>query len=165
MSYASISIDTRQINAFWQKSPELVEQELALTLSESSAFIQAHLVSNMPRGATSHLAQSITTITPVKHVEGMAAYIGTSLPYAPAVELGTRPHMPPITPLIDWVQAVLGLDGDEAKSVAMRIAWKIKAKGTEGKFMFKKTFEASQTPVESMFKQMLSRIKTKVRAL
>ena len=165
MSYATIEIDVRQVNAFWQQSPEIVEDEVSNTLSEASLFIESQLITDLPRGATSHLAQSVASIAPIKQLDGIIAYVGTSLNYAPAVELGTKPHFPPIAPLVDWVRAVMGIEGLEAKDVAFRIARKISRKGTQGKFTFKKVYEQSQSPIEAMFQQMLKRIQQRVSKL
>jgi len=66
-------------------------------------------------------------------------------PYAACVELGTRPHYPPIAPLIDWVHRHIGsyssvgagssADADRvAYRIALGIQRKIGERGTEPTF-------------------------------
>ena len=51
--------------------------------------------------------------------------------YGMAVVGGTRPHFPPYRKLIPWVNAVLGIQGKKANSVAFLIARKISKEGTQ----------------------------------
>ncbi|HWR17122.1 MAG TPA: hypothetical protein VN577_19995 [Terriglobales bacterium] len=62
--------------------------------------------------------------------------------YVLPVETGTRPHFPPITPLMLWVKQKFGV-GDEqaARSIAFAVAQKIAKRGTKGAFMFQKATE------------------------
>jgi len=55
------------------------------------------------------------------HVEGKA--IVADAPYAGLVELGTRPHMPPFRPLLDWATRIGANDpGALAYAVQQKIA-------------------------------------------
>jgi hypothetical protein len=57
--------------------------------------------------------------------------------YAGPVELGTRPHFPPPSALLLWVQKKLGIENEkQAKSVAFLIARAISRRGTKGDQMF-----------------------------
>jgi hypothetical protein len=62
------------------------------------------------------------------------------------VELGTRPHFPPVDALMDWVKVKLGISSPtEARRVAFLVARKIAARGTQGAFMFRDAFNAGRT--------------------
>lgn len=65
--------------------------------------------------------------------------VGTQVDYAEAVELGTKPHFPPVEDLQDWVEGKLGLSGSEARSVAFLIARKISKVGTKPVHMVRDT--------------------------
>jgi len=57
--------------------------------------------------------------------------------YAAPVETGARPHMPPPSALLPWVQKKFGLENEkEALSVAFAVARKIAQRGTQGHQMF-----------------------------
>ena len=57
-----------------------------------------------------------------------AVIVGTNVHYAPYVEFGTRPHMPPVEPLVEW--AHLKLHDDKA---GYKIARAIAKRGTKPK--------------------------------
>jgi hypothetical protein len=70
------------------------------------------------------------------------------------VELGTRPHFPPVAPIQHWVEKKLGYSGKEAKSIAYLIARSIWRRGTKGQKMFSRSFR----DLESRIVGILNRI-------
>ncbi len=57
--------------------------------------------------------------------------------YAAPVETGARPHMPPASALLPWVQKKFGIDDEKsALSMAFAVAKSIAKKGTQGHQMF-----------------------------
>jgi len=63
------------------------------------------------------------------------AIVSFDAPHAAFIEYGTRPHMPPLQPLMDWaIRKGLADTEEEAKAVAWKIAQKIKREGTTPKF-------------------------------
>lgn len=88
-----------------------------------------------------NLAGSIVS-TYLRNPEQMGVIIGvgTSLGadvYAAPVETGARPHMPPASELLPWVQKKFGIDDEkQALSMAFAIAFTIRKKGTQGQQMF-----------------------------
>lgn len=143
----------------WSLAPELVQRELSKAAWASSMRVEKEVRDRTPKGASGFLAMSIAALEPVVVPGGVLGIVGTSLSYAEPVELGTKPHMPPIQPLIEWVQVVLGLDGDEAEQAAQAIAWKIAKKGTEGKHMFRDGFAASEDYIKRKFRQAVVNIR------
>jgi len=65
--------------------------------------------------------------------DGQDVIIGSTMPYAAAVEFGRPPGiMPPVGQiLIEWVIAKLGVAPDRAKSVAWAVATNIKKNGIQ----------------------------------
>lgn len=60
----------------------------------------------------------------------------TQMRYAAAVEYGSRPHFPPVEPLVGWVRrnrAKLGVKDKDIRSVAFLIARKISKRGTKAR--------------------------------
>lgn len=80
-----------------------------------------------------------TSLTHETSVNGRSGRAGTNLEYAPAVELGSKPHMPPIEPLKDWARRH-GMP-EEAGVV---IAFKIAREGTKPKPFLFPAFEAER---------------------
>lgn len=143
----------------WSQAPDLVQREMTSAAWSSSLRIECEVRERTPKGANGFLAMSIAALEPVVIPGGVMGMVGTSLSYAEPVELGTKPHMPPIQPLIEWVEVVLGLEGEAAEQAAQSIAWKIAKKGTEGKFMFRDGFAASEDYIKRKFRQALSNIR------
>ena len=67
------------------------------------------------------------------------------------MELGTKPHFPPVQPLADWAAYKLGVAPDRDHQVGFLIARKISRKGTKGAFMFRQAFEAGERTVNRVF--------------
>jgi hypothetical protein len=62
--------------------------------------------------------------------------------YAAPVETGARPHMPPPSSLLLWVQKKFGIDDEkEALSVAFAVAKNQAKRGTQGHQMFSRALE------------------------
>jgi hypothetical protein len=59
-------------------------------------------------------------------------------PHAAIVEYGTRPHMPPKQPLVDWAKRKFGVDEDEAEDIAQAVRWKIFHHGTKPRFYMRR---------------------------
>jgi len=68
---------------------------------------------------------------------GMVSKVGENsyvvkyyMPYSIYVEYGTRPHRPPVRPLIEWAMIKLKMNEKDAKKTAWAIAKKIEKYGT-----------------------------------
>jgi hypothetical protein len=73
-----------------------------------------------------------------REVIGVGAALGADK-YAPPVETGARPHFPPPSALLPWVQKKFGFDDEkDALSMAFAVAKSIAKKGTSGHFMFQR---------------------------
>jgi len=79
--------------------------------------------------------------------------------YALPVELGSRPHWPPIAPIALWVRRKLGIsDEREARSVAFLIARKISRVGSKPRLFFKRGFDSGKGRCVSFFHTANARI-------
>lgn len=131
----------------WETAPEVVQSILTARLTEAQLLLQREVMERTP-AASSILKSSIQAPATVQTANRLEASIGTALSYAVPVELGSKPHMPPIAPLETWVRQKLGIKSDEAEGVARRIAWKIKRHGTKGNFMFRDALEANRGQIQ-----------------
>lgn len=57
------------------------------------------------------------------------AVIVVDAPHAPHMEYGTRPHFPPLKPLIEWAIRKFGVSESEARGIAWVVAKKISEDG------------------------------------
>ncbi|MEX0758523.1 MAG: hypothetical protein WD100_02980 [Tistlia sp.] len=145
--------NARQILEAFEKAPEIVVEELGAATWEGSLLIQREVVERTPRGvgAGGGLAGSIQARDPQIAPGLVRGEVGTALSYAVPVELGTRPHFPPIEPLQLWAQHKLGLSEVEAESAAYAIARKIKAHGSQGVHMFAEGFAATEEQLRTFY--------------
>ncbi|HYE35502.1 hypothetical protein [Methylocaldum sp.] len=156
-----------QFQELWRQAPEIADREFHAAMEESLALLQREVVEATPTGAYGLLRKSIIAREPQRLSDGLIGVVdvqdaqgkfGSVLNYAVAVELGTRPHFPPVEPLIDWVREKLGVDRDEAPGVAFRVARKISRTGTKGAHMFERTMKAQRAQVQQIFRRAVQRI-------
>jgi HK97 gp10 family phage protein len=86
------------------------------------------------------LRASITpeVVTQANVVQGI---VGSNVVYAPFVELGTRPHTPPWTPIFEWAMRKLKGDRSGARALAASVRASIRARGTIAKRYLERALE------------------------
>jgi len=136
-------------------APELVNEHFLPPMLQASFLAQREIVERTPRGigAGGGLAGSIQAREPEIGVEQIVGLVGTPLAYAEPVEVGSRPHMPPLQPLVDWVRLKLKKKPQEVEGIARAIQWKIFHHGTKGHFMFRDGMKAVDAQVRQMLNQ------------
>lgn len=145
--------ELHKLDAAIARMPEMVGEELSRAALEASIVVTRNVKEVTPvgvsRGGGEGLQASIRyQIYPTAgEVTGV---ISSPLRYVEAVEIGTRPHMPPVSALEEWAAS----KGLSAWAVAKSIA----KHGTKGQWMFKKGFEASQPALERIADSAVSRI-------
>lgn len=137
----------------WDKAPELVRQELTRAATEATLFLEREVIDATPVGVYGGAGLRGSISSQVQQLpKGVNGIVGSNSLYAIAVELGTKPHFPPIAPLVDWVKAKLDISDDKkAHQVAFLVARKISVKGTEGQHMFGDTFDLQRDNIAGMY--------------
>ena len=158
MSGLSFELDASSIDVLkkaWRSAPEAATRHLVVAATEGTLLIEREWRDRAPKGATQAYENSIAArpvdVTP----ERVIGTVGSSQPHALHLELGTKPHMPPIEPLVDWAKAKFGLSDREARSVGYAVALKIKAEGTEGQHLLEGTFEDNLDQIQSIFESAI----------
>jgi hypothetical protein len=143
---------------FQQGRPrEIIRGNLLSALWESILFIEYHVKENTPVGVFGDAGLRGSIFGEVREDDPLTllGVVSSPLPYAEAVELGTKPHTPPIAPLILWAERVLGLsdtaDDKAATKAAYAVRGAIRERGTGGKYMFRRGLEVSRERVERIF--------------
>lgn len=144
-----------------EQYPERYARELTAAMLEAGLLLEREIKEFAPVGASGGAAGyrgSIAAIPPYMNGDILTGGVGTNSPYAIPVELGTRPHFPPVQPIADWVRAKLGeKDPVAARSIAYCIARKIAAHGTEGQHVFKRALDAAQEQLVGVFDRAVER--------
>lgn len=146
-----------QLQAGFRQAPDMTNREVLATMTEVTLLMQHEVQDLMPVGATGLTRASITAdafSTPT----GAIGVVASSQPAAVYLELGTKPHMPPVAALVPWVSAVMGLRDEDAKRVAFLVARKISRVGTKAQKPFSRAIEALRGQVDRMFEDCAARV-------
>lgn len=150
--------DAAELSDLWRRAPQIAREELTAAMEESTIALQTAVAELTPVGAHGLLRQSIAA-QPIQHLsDQVIGVVGTSLNYAEPVELGTRPHMPPVEALEDWVRAKLGIEDDQVERVAFLVARKISISGTPAAGMFHRGLNAMRAQIAERFQAARDRI-------
>lgn len=151
--------DFAHLADYWAKAPDITRTRLMQAMTASDALLQATLKQELPRGAggAAGLAGSIAT---EEHAldDAVIGMVTTPKDYAQYVEVGTRPHAPPVQPLIDWVKVKLGLLDKSARSAAFAIRNAIAKRGTKPNPVWQRTWREKQAQVREYFDAAMAAI-------
>lgn len=71
-------------------------------------------------------------------------HLGSPLPYAEPVELGSRPHWPTRAPIQAWVHRKFGVSGKEMVRIAFLVSRAISRRGTRAHGMFQRGLRVAE---------------------
>ena len=151
-----LSREFERLPAQWAKAPQIAAEELLAAMTEADMSLLREIVEATPAASGVARASLFSQETPIPG--GVLGVVGSAMPHIIFVELGTKPHFPPLQPLRDWVRMKFGVTEKESYGIAFAIARKIAARGTTGAFMFKNTFARLQPQLERMFERARDRI-------
>lgn len=147
----------QQLDADLRRAPELVQREMLAATVEADQLLEREVKDLMP---TATGVSRASVFSREQFIEGgVLGVVGTALPHVVYLELGTKPHFPPILAIEDWVRVKFGLN-DEKKiyAAALAIARKIAQRGTLGVGMFHRTWARQKPQVVAMYERALARI-------
>ena len=161
-----LSVDSTDLDQLVKNFPayeSIIFEEMEVGIIESLAIFHSEVTTRTPVGATGQTRQSIdqTTRGLSPNLEGL---VSTAILHGLPLERGRLPgRQPPTAPIELWVRRKLGIQGDEAESVAYAIARHIATKGTQGSHMFEQGFEAGKPAVESLWeREVIDRALTRI---
>lgn len=167
-----IEIDTSSlvtVSHAFARAPEMVIEEMMAATVEAQMLLERETKELTPVGvgAAGGLRGNIQSDVPQVLGDTVIGMVGSTLNYAEAVELGTKPHpvsAAGVQSIEDWVRYKLGISAEDAERVANAVAWKIRMKGTQGKFMFTRTLEAQKRGLATIFESAAVRITQRLGA-
>ena len=117
-------------------------------ITEVLNLLERAIKKETPYGAGPiHLRDTIHNKVSVSGTK-VSGILGTPLAHGEPVEMGTKPHFPPIGPIQFWVQQKLHIEGEkESRSVAFLIARAISKRGTKPRKMFSTGFDENEAAV------------------
>lgn len=131
------------------QAPAYTQAQLEAGMTEAVMLLQREVKDALPAvsGLTRASVFSDTFSTPA----GVLGVVASNSIAAAAVELGTKPHMPPVAPIEAWVREKLGIAVTEARGVAFAVARKIARVGTKAQHSFGKTLERHMGTLSRIF--------------
>jgi len=154
---ASQAINVAQL---FKDAPEIANQEFEAAITEALMLLEGEVKDRTPigvSGGAGGLRGSITHALGGSKVN-MQGKVFSPLPHAASVELGTKPHFPPVAKLVDWAEQKFNISREEAWGAAHAIALKIALHGTKGKFMFTEAFAENENQIVAMFDAAADRV-------
>jgi HK97 gp10 family phage protein len=137
---------------------KIIQHEFSLAMDQSVKTISGSAKKLAPVGVSGELRASISDEVKNVGAHDVQGMVGSPLPYAIYVEMGTKPHYPPLAPLILWVERVIQPGDDKVIGIARAIQRKIGRVGTKPREFFKAAFEGSQDKIYGYFDRALTRI-------
>lgn len=165
MDWIKIGIDTHELQALqsaYARAPQIAQEEMLGFMFGLTQHLQGEVQALTPTAFGLLRASIIGNATPFANGLGVDGVVGSSLAYAAPVELGSKPHMPPVEPLIDWARQKLALDPKSAVSAGWAIARTIAQRGTLGVGMFHRAFAANKAQIAEQFRLTVSRIVARI---
>ena len=151
------------ISRAWASHPNLVTDELETAMRGSLLYLEGQTAERTPTNLGTLRRSYASTIS--TFVDAVFGTMSSPVSYAMPIEMGTRPHYPPLEPLINWVEAKLGLVGDEAEGAARGIQRKIGRFGTPGYGMARFALIDGQATIRAEFDDAAERITLRLAQL
>ena len=141
--------------------PQVVREELERAVVESDELVLREVQDAWPHASgVSRESMFARELVDGLRVEG---FVGSSLDYVQPVDLGTKPHFPPIEPLVDWVKIRFAVSSEQqAEHIARAIAWKIFHRGTEGAHVFPQVLARLEPQLGEIFEHAEERIANRI---
>jgi len=162
---SKIELDTSAMQQYAQflrgAVASIAREEMGVSLEQALSLLEREIKENVappgPGGASGLLRGSIFHEMR-GDAQGVSGVVGSPLNYALPVELGTKPHFPPLAPLQDWVEKKLGVDKSESRQVAFLIARKIARKGTKAQHPFERGLSDNARQTVALIEAAIPRI-------
>lgn len=133
----------------FEKAPVYTREALLVAMTEATDYLQREVVDAMP--SVSGLTRQSVTSDAFSTPAGVLGVVGSASVAAVAVELGSKPHMPPVKALVSWIEETRGLSGKEALSAAWGKAMAIKKYGTKAQHPFRNTLDRQGAALSRIF--------------
>ena len=130
---------------------DYADRQMVTAMRASTLAVHGEVVTRTPH-AFGILRASILPDTVVES-STITGYVSTTLPYAPPVEYGSKPHWAPIGPLMLWAQRKHG-----DYRIAFPVQKAIAKHGTRAHRMFHEGFDAALGHVQRIFETVLDKI-------
>lgn len=153
-----------QVQRAFAAAPGIVLDEVTRAVGSSMAYLHREVVDGTPKDLGTLRGAFIYDVTRSELLDAVFGDLTNPITYALPVEMGTKPHYPPLEPLIGWVERKMDLFGDEAEARARAIQRKIGRFGSPGYGMVRFAWIDGQSTVKAEFAEAAQRIEARIGA-
>lgn len=148
----------RLITEAFAHAPEIVIEEIERAMEESLDVLKTQMQMLTPQAHGILRSAYYTRLYASPASGAVFGEVGNPASYAMPVELGTKPHFPPIEPLITWAATKFGLDEYDAEIAARGVQRKIGHRGTQGAHMARQSLDHLAPWIRDQFAVAAERI-------
>lgn len=152
------------ISRAFARAPAIALDELETTIGSLMQYLQRETQENTPTDLGQLRSAFVTDVQAFTQLDAVFGTLSNALPYAIPVELGTKPHFPPLAPLVSWVERKLELFGAEAEAAARGIQRKIGREGSPGYGMARFALLDGRDTIAAEFAECAARITARIEA-
>lgn len=139
-----------------KKIKESLKIGMRLGLLKAGQMMASEVRAKTPVGVTG-MARNSIHLSPTS-LSDYYIIASEGVKYYPVIELGSRPHFPPVEALYGWVSKVLGLAGKQIVRGAWAVAVAISQRGTKARYVFKGVYDRYKNKVPQIVKEYLDMI-------
>lgn len=163
--HLNLTVETaEQVTRAFAQAPGIVLDELATAMGSAMQYLDRETRERTPTDMGTLRSAFITDVQVLESLQAVFGTLSNPLPYALPVELGTRPHYPPLEPLIGWVQRhsqYFDADADP-EEVARGIQRKIGRQGSPAYGMARFALVDGRATIEQEFADAGARITARI---
>ena len=163
-----IHIDVSKLGRQLENLPVLLRQAVEGGLTRATVLLRNAVETNIrtpfgdkpPAVASGFLASSVAqeVYSTQDHLIGQVFLGYPADQYGLFVEVGTRPHTPPLWPIMRWLNVKFGMTNPKALFfAAQRVAFEISERGTRGHFMFQRALDEHERVVLRILQEEITR--------
>jgi hypothetical protein len=143
---------------FRGEGSRVVTEELVAATEFGVNAIQADVIPRTPvnQGLLRNAWQ--TKVNPIGDGLGVLGLAFNPMGYSLPVETGSRPHFPPVAPLILWAQRKFSVTDKEARSIGFLVARAISRRGTPPVEMARKAIDSVRGAIEARFNKAVATV-------
>lgn len=160
-----------QITAAFAQAPEIVMEELETAMGSVMQYLHRETMDRTPKDSGLLRAGFIPEVESARAFDLVVGTLSNALPYALPVELGTKPHFPPLAPLADWalrhIEYFSSGSGDDVPDpwqIARGIQRKIGRQGSPGYGMARFALLDGRETIAAEFAEAGARITARIEA-
>lgn len=147
-----------QLQQAFRLAPQQAVRSLMRAMVEATRLLQREVQDSLAKRSRSGLTLGSVVADAWAVPAGVLGVVGSNQPSAAFLEFGTKPHMPPVTALEQWVQDALGVSAADAHRVAFLVARKIAREGTPALKIFENAFSRNAGQVIAIFDREVGRM-------